>query len=211
MALFARCVLLLGAVALAAATATAADRQPVGSLSGKIVYLHSGHGWTASGAGGTWQTQRPETFEIVEDLTNHDFVTIQAEHLWNAGATIVPLRPIGHQTREFVLDNDDPGVTFNGSWFDSAQPTFFGTPGDVPYRFAFASPTETAVARYQPSLDTPGAYPVYAWTLGGTNRVEQVYRVMHTGGATEVTVDHRLVGGGLVMAWHARWAGASIG
>jgi hypothetical protein len=182
----------------AAATAIGADRQPVGSLSGKIVYLHSGHGWSASGVGGTWQTQRPETFEVVEDLTNHDFVTIQAEHLWNAGATIVPLRPIGHQTREFVVDNDDPGVSFLGSWFDSAQPVFFGAAGDVPYRFAFTTPTETAVARYQPSLDAPGKYPVYAWTLGGSNRVEQVYRIIHSGGATEVTVDHRLVGGGLV-------------
>lgn len=187
------------ALAAAGFVAPLAGGRPEGGLSGKIVYLHAGHGWTADNLGfGVWFTQRPETFEIVEDLLNQDLMEFQADALWNAGATIVPLRPIGHQEIERVLDNDDQDVSFSGAWFDSASPVFFGDVGDTPYKFAFTSPDENAVATYRPDLPEAGVYPVYAWTLGGSNRVEQVYRVHHSGGATEVLVDHRRVGGGLV-------------
>lgn len=181
------------------ATAQSATDRPSGALDGKIVYLHAGHGWTADNLGsGSWTTQRGETFEIVEDLLNQDMHTFQAESLWNAGATIVPLRPIDHQPLEIVLDNDDPDVTFSGAWNVSVSPIFFGDVGDVPYLFAGTSPTETAVARYTPSFAEPGFYPVYAWTRPGFDRVNQLYRVVHAGGATEVTVDHRKVGNGLI-------------
>ncbi|MEL6497106.1 MAG: GC-type dockerin domain-anchored protein [Planctomycetota bacterium] len=173
--------------------------RPTGALDGKVVYLHAGHGWTANNLGsGSWTTQRGETFEIVEDLLNQDMHTMQAESLWNAGATIVPLRPVDHQPLEVVLDNDDSGVTFSGAWSDSVSPVYFGDPGDLPYRFAAASPVETAVARYVPAFSASGFYPVYAWTRAGGDRVEQLYRVLHAGGATEVTIDHTKVGNGLV-------------
>lgn len=178
---------------------TGNDARPEGALSGKIVYLHGGHGWTAENlTNGAWFTQRPETFEVVEDLLNQDLLLFQAEALWNAGATIVPLRPIGHQPIEVVLDNDDAGVTFTGPWNDSSQPQFFGDVGDVPYRFANTSATETAIARYTPDLPEAGLYPVYTWVLFSSNRVDQLYRVRHTGGTTEVRIDHRRVGNGLV-------------
>ncbi|MEM9560374.1 MAG: GC-type dockerin domain-anchored protein [Planctomycetota bacterium] len=175
------------------------DAQPGGALSGKIVYLHGGHGWTANNLGsGAWFTQRPETFEIVEDLLNQDLMRFQADALWNAGATVVPLRPIGHQPIEVIVDNDDAGATFSGPWSDSNQAQFFGDPGDVPYRFANTSAVETAVARYTPDLPEAGFYPVYTWALLSGNRVEQLYRVTHTGGTTELRIDHRRVGSGLV-------------
>ena len=56
------------------------------------------------------QTQRSENFEIVEDLGNQDQMTFLVDYLFRAGATIVPLRPVGHQIHEVVLDNDDVGV-----------------------------------------------------------------------------------------------------
>ncbi len=193
----------LGALALStvapAEPLATTESRPSGALSGKIVYLNAGHGWTASNlSGGAWSTQRGETFEIVEDLLNGDFHAFQAQSLWNAGATIVPLRPIGAQPNEVVLDNDDPGVRFEGAWSDSVSSVFFGSPGDVPYRFAFTAPSETARAVYRPLLPEPGVYPVYTWVLGDANRVDQLYRVEHSGGTTEVRVDHRRVGGGLV-------------
>ncbi|NJK32966.1 MAG: hypothetical protein HC927_11460 [Deltaproteobacteria bacterium] len=173
--------------------------RPDGALTAKIVFLHAGHGWTARNTtDGSWYTQRPETFEIVEDLLNHDFHDFQAQALWNAGATIVPLRPIGKQTIERVVDNDDAGVQFTGDWFNSTSPIFFGDASDVPYRFANTTTQETAVAVYQPELPEAGFYPVYAWTHAGSNRVPQLYRVVHSGGTTEVRVDHRRVGTGLV-------------
>src|SRR5207302_8731207 len=44
-----------------------------------------------------------------------------------------------------------------------------------------------------------GFYPVYAWATAGSNRApDQLYRVNHATGITEVHVNHRRVGSGLV-------------
>ncbi|MEM7625970.1 MAG: N-acetylmuramoyl-L-alanine amidase [Planctomycetota bacterium] len=170
--------------------------QPEGSLSEKIVYVHAGHGWEFTGS--SWVTQRPETFEMVEDFGNIDQMNFLIDYLWNAGATVVPLRPAGHQLNEVVLDNDDAEVTFVGNWSNSSSPIYFGTAGDTPYRFASTNATETAYARYRPDIPEAGHYPVYAWTRAGSDRVEQLYRVHHAGGITEVTINHRRVGNGWV-------------
>jgi hypothetical protein len=174
--------------------------QPDGGLAGKIVYIHGGHGYTADNLGsGAWTYQRPNLLGMIEDLGNVDQMTFLADYLFRAGATIAPLRPVGHQTNEVVLDNDDPGVTFVGSWTNSSSSVYFGSVGDVPYRFATSALTETAYARYQPNIPAAGFYPVYAWSSYGSNRAtDQLYRVSHSGGITEVTVNHRRVGNGLV-------------
>lgn len=174
--------------------------QPDGGLSGKITYIHGGHGYTAANeTTGAWSFQRPELFDMIEDLGNVDQMTFFADYLFRAGATVVPQRPVGHQTSEVVLDNDDAGVTFSGDWSSPAASVYFGSAGDVPYREAAVSATETAYARYQPSLPAAGFYPIYAWTPSGGNRpTDQLYRVRHSGGTSEVTVNHRRVGNGLV-------------
>ena len=185
---------------LSAAGLVEIGTQPDGGLSDKIVYIHAGHGYTAANqTTGAWSFQRGEGFEMIEDLGNQDQMTFLADYLFRAGATVVPLRPIGHQTNEVVLDNDDPGVTFVGAWSNSSSSVYFGSAGDVPYRFASTSATESAYARYQPNIPAAGFYPVYAWTSYGDNRAtDQLYRVNHSGGIVEVTVDHRRVGNGLV-------------
>ncbi len=182
---------------LAAAGLVPVGAQPEGALSGKVVYLHGGHGITNSGSG--WGYQRPLLLDMVEDHGNQDQMSELAEYLWNAGATVVPLRPVGHQLNEAIVDNDDAGVTFTGSWSNSTSPIYFGDAGDVPYRFASTSLTETATAQYRPDLPEAGFYPVYAWARPGTDRAtDQLYRVHHSGGATEVKVNHQMVGNGLV-------------
>jgi hypothetical protein len=184
---------------LAAAGLIPVGTQPAGGLSDKIVYLHGGHGWI-SGSG----FQRPELFEMIEDLGNQDQMTFLADYLFRAGATVVPLRPIGHQTNEVVLDNDDPGVTFvtlsgPDAWSNSSSTVFYGSAGDVPYRFATSSLTETAYARYRPNISEAGFYPVYTWVTPSGNRApDQLYRINHSGGITEVKINHRRVGNGLV-------------
>src|SRR5690606_9399880 len=61
---------------------------------------------------------------------------------------------------------------------------YFGDAGDVPYRTAPVSRTETARAEYRPTLPESGFYPVYAWTSAGANRApDQLYRIHHAGGA----------------------------
>ena len=78
-------------------------------------------------------------------------------------------------------------------------PVFYGSAGDLPYKYVSTSVTETAYARYRPTIPQAGFYPVYAWTRPGSDRAtDQLYRVTHTGGISEVTVNHRRVGNGPV-------------
>ena len=176
-------------------------RQPKGVLSGKIVYSNAGHGWTQDESKGVWYTQRPLLFDMVEDMGNGDQLSLFAEYCWRVGATFVPLRPVGHQVCERILDNADRHVKWQGAWFDA--PTtgslFFGpAESAVAYRYAVATKDEASVVRFRPVIGVEGIYPVYVWARDGADRVPQTYRVMHRGGATQVTVDHRRVGKGWV-------------
>src|SRR4051794_23895487 len=78
--------------------------QPHGGLSGKIVYIHAGHGITAANKrDGAWSFQRGPTNDMIEDLGNVDQMAFFADYLFLAGATVVPLRPVGNQSNEVVL------------------------------------------------------------------------------------------------------------
>ncbi|HKQ39904.1 MAG TPA: hypothetical protein VJ063_17635 [Verrucomicrobiae bacterium] len=186
---------LAGTLALPLFTANA---QIQGSLTGRIVYMSAGHGWTFN-SGGFWYTQRGVSFDMIEDYGNLDQMNFFAAYCLDAGATVVPFRPLGYQTNEVVLDNDSPAVTFAGPWSNSSATTgFYGTAGDVPYRFANIAATETATAQYRPTLPVSGFYPVYTWAGAGSNRGRQLYRIRHTGGEALVRVPHHMVGNGWV-------------
>ncbi|TWT37436.1 AmiA-like protein [Posidoniimonas corsicana] len=207
-----RTILLVTAV-LAASVCPAQDDEPVvslgpvavggrptGALSGKIVYVHGGHGYTANNdRDGSWTTQRPLLLGMVEDLGNKDQMDFFVDHIFRAGATVVPLRPVGDQPLEVVMDNTDPGVTFKGDWRTGLGGVYFGQADAEPYRFAHTTAAETATAEYRPNLPKAGVWPVYAWaTAGGNRAADQTYAVHHAGGVSEVSVDHRRVGHGLV-------------
>jgi hypothetical protein len=170
--------------------------QPRGVLSGRIIFTSGGHGWNWSGS--AWTLDRPLLLDMNEDTGNVDQMTMFAYHCFNAGATVVPFRPVGNQTNQVVLDNDDPGVIWSGLWADSSSTVFFGSPGDVAYRFASGAAVESATATYTPNIPAAGFYPVYAWALAGGNRTNQLYRINHTGGQSQVRVPHHMVGGGWV-------------
>lgn len=176
--------------------------QPKGSLSGRIVFASGGHGWTNDTTTGLWYTQRPETHGVVEDFGNLDQYNLFADFAFRAGATVVPMRPLGHQSLERTCDNSRASqCKFQGPWYDSKSNIFFGsTRGreEVPYRYAIASSQETAVARFRPFIPKSDYYPIYCWARDGVDRVMQTYRVVHTGGAIEVRVNHRRVGKGWV-------------
>ncbi len=191
----------------------AIGQRPTGALTGKILYTAAGHGFTAANTvDGDWSTQRGLTNGMVEDMGNFDQMTQFVHYAWNAGATIAPTRPVGHQPSEVVMDNTSAGVTFSGTWNNggagvaSGTVTFFSLTGASPtarYREAQSASTETAVAKYTPNLPQAGFYPVYTWVSNSSAHVnnnlpDQLYRVTHTGGQTEVKVDHRKVGKGWV-------------
>ncbi len=196
-----------GFVPTARAIPGPAGRQPAGSLTGRLVFASAGHGWTWDTTTSLWYTQRPVTHGMVEDFGNLDQMALFVDACWRAGATVVPLRPVGHQSAERVVDNMSKDARFQGAWADSTSTLYFGGRGDrVPYRFAIASREETAVARYGPFFPKTDFYPVYAWARDGADRVTQTYRVVHTGGATEVRVNHRRVGKGWVYLGEFRFA-----
>ena len=175
-----------------------AATQPIGALSGRIVFMNCGHGWVYE-SGFPWRLMRPTGLnEMNEDYGNVDQLNFFANYCFNAGAIVVPFRPIGHQTNEVVLDNDSPSVTWAGTWSDSTQTIFFGSAGDVPYRFASFANTETATATYTPNIPKVGFYPVYTWVRHGTDRGDQLYRIRHTGGESQVRIPHHMVGNGWV-------------
>ena len=173
-----------------------ASGQPAGALAGRIVFTSAGHGWTAGSS--SWALGRPLLLEMNEDYGNLDQMTMFATYCFNAGATVVPFRPIGFQTNEVLLDNDDAGVTFAGSWSVSTSTIFYGSAGDAPYRFATVAASETATATYVPSIPVAGFYPVYTWVRHGSDRTSQLYRIRHTGGESLVRVPHYMVGNGWV-------------
>ncbi len=176
-----------------------AGTQPVGALTGVTVFCSAGHGWTAKAS---WVLQRSLLLDMVEDYGNIDQLNYLVQYLYNAGATVVPFRPVGYQDTEIVLDNDDPGVTYSGTWTNSTATTEYYengiTTSGVPYRWATAAVTESATARYTPSIPATDFYPVYCWTRDGTDRVRQTYRITHSGGVSSVMVDHRMVGKGWI-------------
>ena len=114
------------------------------------------------------------------------------------------MRPVGRQTNEVVLDNDLASVTYTGTWSNSSSTKYYdedyGASADaVPYRFASTvTGAATATATYTPNIPQAGFYPVYTWVLYGTDRTKQTYTINHTGGSTDVTVDHSIVGSGWV-------------
>ncbi|BBO34820.1 N-acetylmuramoyl-L-alanine amidase [Lacipirellula parvula] len=193
-------------IALAADGLVPVGYQPTGPLTGKIVYTSGGHGieYEGGSTNNGWLSDRPDYNEIVEDFGNQDQLTYFADYLLRAGATVVPMRPVGHQLNEVVLDNDLPAVTYTGTWSNSSSTRYYdedygATADTVPYRYAStAVGAETAVATYTPNIPEEGFYPVYTWVLAGTDRTSQLYKINHTGGQTQIRVDHSKVGSGWV-------------
>ena len=185
---------------------TSTAEQPHGALSGIVLYLSAGHGFTANGKTNAWAAGRGLTYGMVEDMGTIDQLNYFALQAWKAGATIVPMRPLGHQTNEVIIDNVDTAaslasrVTYGGNWGDTGQTDYYyGNAGEVGYRWANTCATgTTAWASYRPNLPAAGEYPVYVWARPGSDRVPQLYRVHHGGGVTDVRVDHRQVGNGWV-------------
>src|SRR5438045_6761961 len=66
--------------------------QPTGALTGKIIFTSGGHGYTARNTTDFgWETGRPLTNGMVEDMGNQDQMSALAQWAFNAGAIVVPM------------------------------------------------------------------------------------------------------------------------
>ncbi len=168
--------------------------QPQGALSGKAVWLSAGHGWYWSETLNRWNTQRPNTYGIVEDFSNAEAVNYYlARYLWNAGAQAWLVREramIGH---EVIVDNDAgaPGYMETGPWETGGSPGY----QDGTYRWSSTLAGRTATATWTPDLPQAGWYAVWAWYLHGANRpVDARYEIHHAGGVTLVSISQETHG-----------------
>jgi len=187
--------------------------QPQGALSGKTIYVSAGHGWEWEYDGRCrcyrWKTQRPPyplpPYEgpIIEDHNNAEAVNqYLLQYLWNAGATVIPVRERDMNPAEGIVDNDAPGP--DGGYFETGVWTTTLASGTgyagTDYRWTKTtggSPTATAV--WTATLPTDGEYAVYVWYRQGTNRARDArYTIYHAGGQTEVVVDQQVHGN----TWH---------
>ncbi len=179
---------------------TPAARQPKGALSGRLVFMNGGHGWTYDvDFSPPWRLLRGVGYEMNEDYGNIDQLNFFAAYCFNAGAVVIPFRPLGQQTNEVVVDNMSGAAVFSGTWYDSTSTIFYGNAGDaVPYRYAALAAAESATATYTPAIPVAGFYPVYTWVRHGSDRGNQLYRIRHTGGEAQVRIPHHKVGNGWV-------------
>ncbi|MBN1955385.1 MAG: fibronectin type III domain-containing protein [Anaerolineae bacterium] len=169
--------------------------RPQGALSGHTVWLSPGHGWRWDGS--QWETQRPNTYGVIEDFSNAEAVDMYlAYYLWNAGADVWLVRERCPNDNEVVVDNDDgpPHYVESGAWITS---TMQGYEGGT-YRYAETDSTLSASAAWTPTIPAAGWYAVWAWYRPGENRpVDTRYQVRHAGGVTTVSISQEVHG----LAW----------
>ncbi len=173
-----------------------AGAQPVGALSGRIVFTSGGHGWNWTGS--SWALERPLLLSMNEDTGNVDQMTMFVFYCFNAGATVVPMRPVGYQTNEVVLDNvssaSDLERELDGQQFER----LLRRGGRAAVSLCDDLGHGNGDGDLHPNIPVAGLYPVYTWVLTSSNRTNQLYRINHTGGQSLVRVPHHMVGNGWV-------------
>jgi len=100
-----------------------------GSLTGKTIYLNQGHGWFDDVDFGRWRVQRGivSDYGILEDFSNAEQINLYTvPYLINAGAVVLTVREMDHQTNMIIIDEEDgtsnpSNGTYveTGSWFAS--------------------------------------------------------------------------------------------
>lgn len=187
--------------------------ERAGALSGKVVYVSAGHGFTWTSALGRWATQRGNTNEIVEDLVSAETVNhYLVPYLRNAGATVFTVREHDLNTDMVIVDGDQGGgTTVDGAgtyqesgagWADGPGGFRAGLApyvGDVnPFAqgvdrvVSAVSGAATAWATWIPEVPADGDYHVYVSYSQAANRAPDArYVVRHPGGETTVRVDQR--------------------
>jgi len=198
---------------------TAAGARRTGALTGKVVYVSAGHGFTWDPSLGRWATQRGNTHDIVEDLVSAETINqLLTTYLENAGATVFTVRERDMSRHMVIVDagtdgassvsSSPPGFSkggyleLQGNWGDSTSVGFQN--GLAPYlgtvnpfasgksRVVATSNTPTASAAFTFEVPETGDFRVYAAWSAGTNRAPDArYVVHHAGGTSTFRVDQR--------------------
>ncbi|MDY7224971.1 N-acetylmuramoyl-L-alanine amidase [Hyalangium rubrum] len=189
-------------------------RIRVGALSGKTVYLSPGHGFYRSPTLRRWATQRPNTFDVVEDLISAETLNqYLMPMLMSAGAMVVPLREPDLNARMVIVNNGDPNYAEVGpaALFSTATVPGWGPPPTTmgnnvrPFdlggsRLMTAEATATASATWVPRVPADGNYHVYIAYSAAASRVSNAHFVVkHAGGESHFRVNQRRHGSTWVL------------
>ena len=188
-------------------------------LDGKHIALWASHGryYKEYRRGGRWVWQRPNLFCTAEDLLTRSIVTpYLIPMLENAGASVFMPRERDVQPYEVIVDNDTclssassyvelprksaPFATLEGlPGFAQRQSVY--TDGTNPFqagtvRWAPAErKDEGSQIRWIPDIPETGYYAVYVSYATVENSISDAhYRVYHSGGTTDFSVNQRMGG-----------------
>lgn len=156
--------------------------QPPNGLTGKSVFISSGHGWRY--ANNAWRLQRGLLHNLIEDIHNAEIGNYYLNrYLWNAGARVYPVRERDMNRNMTIVENSGPGYSTTGNWTNSTSaPKYWGDD----YQYAPVSLSETAVATFTPDIPEDGYYGVHLWYTASPNRSEDArFTVHHAGGSTQ--------------------------
>jgi uncharacterized protein (TIGR03382 family) len=185
-----------------------------GALSGKTIYLSPGHGFYRSAPLVRWATQRPNTYDVVEDLVSAETLNqYLLPMLMGAGAVVVPLREPDLNPRMAIVNNGDPGYSEQGdpALFSTSPVPGWGPPPSpmannvLPFqlggsRVMAAAAQATASASWVPSIPEDGARYVYISYTSAPSRVHDAHFVVrHAGGESHFRINQRRHGGTWVM------------
>jgi len=187
-------------------------RTRTGALSGKVVYLSPGHGFTRSAPLNRWATQRPNTWAVVEDLISAEVLNqYLLPMLTGAGATVVPVREPDLNGRMVIVDDGQAGYSEEGDGFEASAQPGWGTPptpmGNAVEPFTLGTTrvmasarTATASATWTPEIPADGGYNVYVSYAADPSRAPDAhYVVKHAGGESHFRVNQRRHGGTWVL------------
>lgn len=160
--------------------------QPQGALSGASIFISPGHGWYYSSTLSRWATQRGNTNNIIEDLSNGEAVLqYLVPYLWNAGARVYTTRERDLQTNMVIVDNGGSGHSETGSW--STQTPGSGFYGTNTRAAQTVTGSATATSTFTPNIPADGNYAVYVHyrtSTTGTTTSDAQFTINHTGGST---------------------------
>ena len=182
--------------------APTADR----GLDGRYIALWHSHGYYFDQPLDRWEWQRAKLFGSVEDMSVMAYVVpYLAPMLENSGATVFLPRERDIQTHEVIVDNDrstgssrfelqpPAEVAGSGRGFILKDTLFTG---DNPFMAGTSIRVRGGSALFVPEIPERGWYGVtvsYPQIPGYNGKV--TFKVTHTGGVSEFTVDQSLGGG----------------
>jgi N-acetylmuramoyl-L-alanine amidase len=160
--------------------------QPTGALTGASIFLSPGHGWYYSTSLGRWATQRPNTNNLIEDLSNGEWVLqYLCQYLWNAGARVYTCRERDLNTHMVIVDNGGAGYSETGTWTTESPSS--GAYNGSQRRATTVTGAPTATATFTPNIPAAGYYAVYVWyhsAVSGSTTTDARITIRHTGGST---------------------------